>query len=95
MAETFRANYIPLATERTKFVVRHLQLETFSIIDLINTRHPFDRKEADAWVVEDATGMHLIYCEGGRADSVELDYEEQMRITVEEIPPIEDQRAPR
>lgn len=95
MTDALKANYLPLATERTKHVVRHMHAGTHAIIDLINCCHPFDRKEADAWVTLDTQGLHLFYCEGGRSASMELDHEEQMRITVEERAPADDQRAPR
>lgn len=84
MQEQNAAVYLPLATARTKRVVRNLKPGRYQIIDLINIAAPHDRKQVDAWVSRDATGIHLLYSEGGRSPAVEINYSEQMRIAAEE-----------
>ena len=84
MQEQNAAVYLPLATARTKRVIRNLKPGSYHLIDLINIAAPHDRKQVDAWASEDATGIHLLYSEGGRSPAIEIDYSEQLRITVEE-----------
>lgn len=86
MQEQQAAVYVPLATERTKGVVREMEPGNSKLIDLINVAPPYDRKEVDAWVVVDELGGHLLYSEGGRSPAVEIIEADQMRITVEEPP---------
>lgn len=84
MQEQDTAVYIPLATERTKRVVRDMQPGITTLIDLVNVGHPYDRKLAEAWVVIDGLGKHLRYSEGGRSGAVEISAKDQMRLIVEE-----------
>jgi hypothetical protein len=83
MQEQHAAVYRPLATARTKRVVRNLAPGGYHTIDLINVAPPHDRKQVDAWAEDGASGMQLLYCEGGRCPAIEITSEEQMRIEVE------------
>lgn len=72
--------YIPLATDRTKSVVRHMQLGAHYVIDIVNTIDPDDRREADAWVSMDERGAHFRYSQGGRSGDMEWDFGDLLQL---------------
>ncbi len=81
--------YIPLATERTKNVLKHMQLGCRYVIDLVNINDPDDRKEADAWVLMDEQGTHFRFNEGGRSGDVEWDFADQVHVIADTWPDAE------
>ena len=86
MANPVTAAYIPLATERTKQVVKNLRPGGREKIDLINVLNPDDRLEADAWLVEDGQGVHFRFNDGAGGHEIEFGFADQVRETIAEAP---------
>lgn len=80
------ATYIPLATERTKNVVKHLQPGARHTIDAVNVADAKDRIEVDAWAVDQGDGIHINYTDGTGGGVIELGYADQVRVAIEEAP---------
>lgn len=84
MHEQRTATYIPLATERTKNVVKHLQPGERQIIDAVNVDNDEDRIEVETWAVDKGDGIHINYTDGNTGAVIELGYADQVRVAIEE-----------
>lgn len=80
------ATYIPLATDRTKNIVKHLQPGTRQIIDAVNVENAQDRAEVEVWAIEKDDGIHIHYTDGSQGATIELGYADQVRVAIEEAP---------
>jgi len=80
------ATYIPLATDRTKTVVKHLQPGGRQTIDAVNIKNPQDRVEVEVWAIERDDGIHIHYTDGAKGATIELGYADQVRVAIEEAP---------
>jgi len=80
------ATYIPLATDRTKTVVKHLQPGARQMIDAVNIKNPHDRVEVEVWAIERDDGVHIHYTDGAKGAIIELGYADQVRVAIEEAP---------
>jgi hypothetical protein len=78
------ATYIPLATERTKNVIKHIQHGASQKIDAISIGDHSERIETDLWVVEHHDGIHTYYQDGPAGSAVDLGFIDQVRIAIEE-----------
>ncbi|KQQ40231.1 hypothetical protein ASF61_05480 [Duganella sp. Leaf126] len=80
------AHYVPLATARTKDVVKHLQVpgERHKIdVARIGNRH--QRAEVDAWLVAEADGpVHFFYQDGVDGHEVEFGFADEVREAIDE-----------
>ncbi len=85
MPTSVTAAYIPLATDRTKNVIKHLEPGQRQKIDVVNAAVPGDRLEVDAWVVEDATGVHFFFQDGAGL-AVNFGFADEVRVAMEEAP---------
>lgn len=84
MHEQRTATYIPLATERTKNVVKHLQPGERQVIDAVNVADAEDRIEVETWAVDKGDGIHINYTDGKTGAVIELGYADQVRVAIEE-----------
>ena len=78
------ATYLPLATERTKHVVRHLMPGVHQTIDAINAHGESERIETDIWAVRHADGIHTYYFDGPDGGVIYLGFADQVRVSIEE-----------
>jgi hypothetical protein len=85
MPNSDTAAYIPLATDRTKNVVKHLEPGQRQKIDVVNATEPGERLEVDAWVVEDAKGVHFFF-QDGAGHAVNFGFADEVRVAMEEAP---------
>ena len=85
MPSSVTATYIPLATDRTKNVIKHLGPGQRQKIDVVNTAEPGDRLEVDAWVHEDSDGVHFFFHDGA-GHSVNFGFADEVRVAIEEAP---------
>lgn len=76
--------YMPLATERTKNVLKHLQPGSRQIIDAVNAQDPSQRIETAIWMVEQADGLHTYFQDGAQGAAMYLGFADQVRIAIEE-----------
>lgn len=86
MKDQKSAAYLPLPTERTKNVVKHLQPGMRSRIDIVNMADAGDRLEADAWVEDDGDGIRFKYQDGRAGRVVNFGYADKVRVAIEEAP---------
>ncbi len=84
MSERIAPTYIPLATERTKNVIKHIQAGAFQKIDAIGIGDRPGRIETDIWVVEHPDGIHTYYQDGPAGGAVDLGFIDLVRIAMEE-----------
>ena len=80
------ATYIPLATDRTKNIVKHLQPGTRQTIDAVNVENAQDRVEVEVWAIEKDDGIYIHYTDGAKGAIIELGYADQVRVAIEEAP---------
>lgn len=85
MPNSVTATYIPLATDRTKNVIKHLAPGQRQKIDIANAAEPGQRLEVDAWVVEDASGVHFFF-DDGAGHAVNFGFADEVRVAMEEAP---------
>ena len=85
MPNSVTAAYIPLATDRTKNVIKHLAPGQRQKIDVVNAAEPKDRLEVDAWVHEDANGVHFFF-QDRAGHSVNFGFADEVRVAIEEAP---------
>jgi hypothetical protein len=86
MRPHIEASYLPLATERTKHVVRHLMPGAHQTIDAIQARGEPERIEVDIWAVRHADGIHTYYFDGPKGGVIYLGFAHQVRVAIEEAP---------
>src|SRR5471030_1722673 len=78
------ARYLPLATVRTKNVVKHLRPGFHQTIDAIKAQGQNERIETDMWAVRHADGIHAYYQDGPSGGVMYLGLADQVRIAIEE-----------
>lgn len=79
MPEHLNATYLPLATERTKNVIKHIQPGTHQTIDAIHARGHAQRIETDVWAVQHDDGVHTYYQDGPSGGVMYLGIIERVR----------------
>ena len=84
MSEHIEAVFIPLATERTKNVIKHLQPGSRQKIDAVNPLELTKRIETDIWTVEQDDGVHIYYQDGPAGGDKYLGFADKVRVAMEE-----------
>jgi hypothetical protein len=84
MLDRNSARYLPLATTRTKDVVKHLAPGERRTIDLVSLADAKDRQQGAAWLSEDSRGIHFHYQDGPGGHPVEFGFADQVRVVIEE-----------
>ena len=78
------ALFIPLATERTKNVIKHLQPGSRQYIDAVSAVGSPDRIEIEIWAVEHDDGVHTYYQDGPTGGVKYLGFADKVRVAIEE-----------
>lgn len=86
MIDRHTAHYVPLATARTKDVVKHLlapgERRTIDIARIDDRHH---RAEVDAWIVADEDGpVHFFYQDGPGGHDVQFGFADEVREAIDE-----------
>ncbi|MBV6324384.1 hypothetical protein [Duganella violaceipulchra] len=84
MPNHIEAAYIPLATKRTKNVIKHLQPGSRQTIDAVSAQDPSDRAEVEIWTAEHDDGVHTFYQDGPNGDVKYLGFADNVRVAIEE-----------
>lgn len=84
MSNSNASKFIPLATERTKNVVKHLAPRSHETIDAVSVLDPSQRIETTIWNVEQDDGIHTYFQEGPAGQTLHLGFADQVRIAIEE-----------
>lgn len=84
MSVQIEAIFIPLATERTKNVVKHLQPGSRQMIDAASAIDDTNRIETDIWAVEQDDGVHIYYQDGQHGGAKYLGFADKVRVAIEE-----------
>ncbi|GJJ03812.1 hypothetical protein RugamoR64_43500 [Duganella rhizosphaerae] len=84
MSEQIEAVFIPLATERTKNVIKHLQPGSRTTIDAVSALADTTRIETEIWAVEQDDGVHIYYQDGPSGGAKYLGFADKVRVAIEE-----------
>lgn len=86
MIDRHTAHYVPLATARTKDVVKHLLAPgERHKIDIVRIGDRHQRAEVDAWIVADEDGpVHFFYQDGVGGHEVQFGFADEVREAIDE-----------
>lgn len=84
MSEHIDAVFIPLATERTKNVVKHLHPGSRQTIDAISALDQTQRIETEIWAATQEDGVHMYYEDGPTGGVKYLGFADKVRVAIEE-----------
>jgi hypothetical protein len=86
MIDRHTAHYVPLATARTKDVVKHLLAPGVrQKIDIARIGDRHSRAEVDAWIVADEDSpVHFFYEDGPGGHDVQFGFADEVREAIDE-----------